>query len=150
MHHKGSVGHSIQDCQDFLELVQEMMNKRVMEFCKKIKGHTVNVLQEETLKPIIIYYRREGQQAPTKTPIHPVPKVMIKVSALFRYSSDKTIPWNYTNQVISQEPQAVRVSPEMKQERSINDIVETGGLTHNSRCYAPSLSGVKEREEHIE
>ena len=30
LYHKGSVGHSIQDCQDFLELVQEMMNKGVM------------------------------------------------------------------------------------------------------------------------
>ena len=27
LYHKGFVGHSILDCQDFLELVQEMMNK---------------------------------------------------------------------------------------------------------------------------
>ena len=65
----------------------------------------------------------------------------------FRYSSDKTVPWNYTNQVTSQEPQAVRVSPEMKQEPLINDIVRTGGLTRSGRCYAPSLSRVKEREK---
>ena len=30
LYHKGFVGHSIQDCQDFLELVQEIMNKGVM------------------------------------------------------------------------------------------------------------------------
>ena len=56
LYHKRSVGHSIQICQDFLELVQEMMNKRVMEFCKEIKRQTMNVVQGETLKPIIIYY----------------------------------------------------------------------------------------------
>ena len=27
LYHKGSMGHSIQACQDFLELVQEMMNE---------------------------------------------------------------------------------------------------------------------------
>ena len=115
MYHKGFVGHSIQDCQDFLELVQEMMNEGVMEFCKEIKGQAVNVLQGETPKPVIIYYRGGGQQAPTKAPIHLVPKVVIKVPALFRYSSDNAVSWNYTNQVTSQEPQAIRVSPEIKQ-----------------------------------
>ena len=97
MYHKGSVGHSIQDCQDFLELVQEMMNKGVMEFCKEIKGQVVIVLQGETLKPIIIYYRSKDQQAPAKAPIHPIPKVVIKVLAPFWYSSDKVVPWYYTN-----------------------------------------------------
>ena len=37
LYHKGSVSHSIQTCQDFLELVQEMMNEGVMEFYKEIK-----------------------------------------------------------------------------------------------------------------
>ena len=104
LYHKGSVGHSIQDCQDFLKLVQEMMNKGVMKFCKEIKRQAVNVLQGETPKSVIIYYRGGGQQAPTKAPIHPIPKVVIKIPAPFRYSSDKAVPWNYTNQVTSQEP----------------------------------------------
>ena len=56
---------------------------------------------------------------------------MIKVPTPFRYISDKAIPWNYINQVASQEPKAVRVSLEMKQEPSVNDIVRTGGLTHS-------------------
>ena len=150
LYHKRSVGHSIQVCQDFLELVQEMMNERVIEFCKEIKGQAVNVLQGETSKLIIIYYRGGGQQAPAKAPIHPIPKVVIKVPALFRYSGDKVVPWNYTNQVTSQEPQAVRVSPTIKQKPSVNDIVGTGRLTRNGRCYAPGPSGVKEREEGIE
>ena len=66
------------------------------------------------------------------------------------YSSDKTVPWKYTNQVTSQEPRAIRVSPEMKQEPSINDIVGTSGLTRSGRYYAPGPLGVKEREEGIE
>ena len=110
----------------------------------------MNVLQRETPKSIIIYYRGGGQQAPSKTPIHPIPKVVIKVLAPFRYSNDKAVPWNYTNQVTLQEPQAIRVSPEIKQEPSINDIVGTDGLTRSGRCYASRPSRVKKREEGIE
>ena len=126
------------------------MNKGVLKFCKEIKGQAVNVLQGETLKSIIIYYQGGGQQALAKAPIHPIPKVVIKVPALFRYSSDKAVPWNYTNQVTSQEPRAIRVSPEMNQEPFVNDIVGTGGLTRSGRCYAPSPLGVKKREKGIE
>ena len=103
---------------------------------------------KKTPKPVIIYYRGRGQQAPTKAPIHLASKVVIKVPTLFRYASDKAVPWNYTNHVVLQEPQVVRVSPEIKQEPSINDIVGTDGLTRNGRCYAPDLSGVKEGGEH--
>ena len=36
-YHKGSVGHSIQDCQDFLDLMQEMMDEGKIEFCKEVE-----------------------------------------------------------------------------------------------------------------
>ena len=153
LYHKRSVGHSIQDYQHFLKLVQEMMNERVMEFCKEIKtekGQVVNVLQRETPKSITIFYRGGGQQAPTKAPIYPIPRIVIKVPTPFQYTSDKAMSWNYKTQVISQEPQAVRVNLEEKQDPSVNDKVGTSGLTRNGRCYAPGLSGVKEGEEHIE
>ena len=127
-----------------------MMNKGKIEFCKETERQAVNVLQKETPKPIIIYYWKGGQQAPTRTPIHPIPKVMIKVPTPFRYTNDKVVPWNYTNHVVLQEPQAVRVSPEIKQEPSVNNIVGTGGLTHSGRCYALGLLRVKEEGEHIE
>ena len=120
-----------------------MMNEGKIEFCKELEGQAVNVLQKETPKLIIIYYWKGGQQATTRTPIHPIPKVMIKVPTPFRYTSDKAVSWNYTNHVVLQEPQAVRVSPKIKQEPSVNDIVGIGGLTHNGRCYASGLSGVK-------
>ena len=92
LYHKRLVGHPIQDCQEFLGLVQEMMNEGKIEFCKKIERQAVNALQKETPKPIIIYYRGGGQQASAKAPIHPIPKVVIKIPSLFHYASDKAIP----------------------------------------------------------
>ena len=92
MYHKRSVGHSIQDCQHFLELVQEMMDEGVMKFCKETnKGQVVNVLQRETPKLVTIFYRGGGQQAPTKIPIYSVPRVVIKVPTPFWYTSDKAV-----------------------------------------------------------
>ena len=52
--------------------------------------------------------------------------------------------------MVSQESQAVQVSPDAKQEPSVNDIMGTGGLTRSGRCYAPSPSGVKGGEEGTE
>ena len=106
--------------------------------------------KKKPLKLIIIYYRGEGQQAPTKTSIHLIPKVVIKVPAPLGYKSDKAVPWNYTNHVVLQEPQAVRVSLEIKQEPSINNIVGIGRLTRSGGCYAPGFSGVKGGEEGTE
>ena len=144
------MGHSIQDCQDFLGLVQELMDEGRIEFYKEVKGQAMNVLQRETPKPVIIHYRSGGQQAPTKAPVCPIPRVVIKVPTPFLYTSDKAVPWNYTSQVVSPEPQDVQVSPETKQEPLVNDIVGTGGLTRSGRCYALGLEGVKEWEEGTE
>ena len=72
---------------------------------------------------------------------------MIKVPNPFQYTSDKAVPWNYANQVVSQKPQAVQGSLEEKQDSSVNNIVGTGGLTRSGRCYALGLLGVKEGEE---
>ena len=72
---------------------------------------------------------------------------MIKVSTPFRYVSYKALLWNYMNQVVPQEPQAVRVSPEKKKKPLVNDIVGTGGLIRSGRCYTLNLSRVKEGEE---
>ena len=68
-----------------------MINEGKIEFCKKVEGQAVNVLQKETSKSIIIYYWGGGQQTLAKTPIHPIPKVVIKVLVPFRYTSDKAI-----------------------------------------------------------
>ena len=42
-----TVDHSIQECQKFLELIQEMMNEGEMEFCGKMEEENVSVLLEE-------------------------------------------------------------------------------------------------------
>ena len=98
--------HSIQECQEFLDLVQVMMNKGEMEFFGKMEEQNVSVLQREAPKPVTIFYRGGGQQALKEVPHFPTPRLVVKVPAPFLYTSDKAVPWNYTSQAIAQEPQA--------------------------------------------
>ena len=44
LYHKRSVGHPIQDCQEFLGLIQEMMDEGKIKFCKEVEGQAMNVL----------------------------------------------------------------------------------------------------------
>ena len=104
-YHGSATGHVIQECPDFLELVQEMMNEGELEFCERIKEQNVSVLlKEEAPKPFVIYYRGGGQQATKDAPRVPTPRLVVKVPASFRYTNDKTVPWNYSSQTVRQEP----------------------------------------------
>ena len=105
-----------------------MMDGGKIEFCEKTKEQNVSVLLEEVRKPLMIFYRGGGQQAAKETPQALAPKLVIKVPAPFRYTSDKAVPWNYTSQTVTPVPQAV---VEQKPEKSINDVTGTGGMTRS-------------------
>ena len=40
-----------------------------------------------------------------EAPHLPTPRLVVKVPAPFRYTSDKAVPWNYSSQAIMQESQ---------------------------------------------
>ena len=121
-----------------------MMNEGELEFCGKMEEQNVSVLlKEEASKPLIFYYRGRGQQAIKKAPHARTPKLVVKVPALFRYKSDKAVPWNYSSQAVMQEQQAV---VEQKSEKSVNDIAGMGGITRSGRCYAPINPETREGE----
>ena len=86
------------------------------------------LLKEEAPKPLVIYNRGGGQQAMKEAPHIPTLKLVVKVPAPFHYTSDKTVPWNYSSQAVVQEPQAV---VEQKPKKSINDIARMGGMTRS-------------------
>ena len=91
-YHNEMMGHSIQECTEFLKMIQEMMDEGGIEFCGKTKEQNVSVLLEEVRKPLTVFYRGGGQQAAKKTPKAPTPKLVIKVPTPFRYTSDKAVP----------------------------------------------------------
>ena len=92
--------HSIQECPEFLELIQKMMNEGEMKFCGKIEEQNVSVLLKKVWKPVTIFYWGGGQQTTKEAPHFPTPRLVVKVPAPFRYTSDKAVPWNYTSQAV--------------------------------------------------
>ena len=101
----------------------------------------MSILLKKVPKPFIVFYRGGGQQATKETTQVPTPKLVVKVLAPFRYANDKAVPWNYTSQTVTSEPQAVA---EQRPKKSINDITGTRGMTRNGRCYAPVTTEVRE------
>ena len=91
-YHESTTDHSIQECLNFLELIQEMMNDGELKFCGKVKEQNVSVLLEKAPKPLTIFYRGGGQQATKKTPRLLTPRLVVKVPAPFRYANDKAMP----------------------------------------------------------
>ena len=78
-----------------------MMNKGELEFCGKVEEQNVSVvLKEEVPKPLTIFYQGGGQQATKKAPRLSTHKLVVKVPAPFRYTSDKVVPWNYSSQAV--------------------------------------------------
>ena len=70
-----------------------MMNEGELEFCGKMEEQNVSILlKEEAPKPLIIYYRGGGQQATKEAPRAPTPRLVVKVSTPFCYTSDKAMP----------------------------------------------------------
>ena len=120
--------HSIHECPKFLKMIQKMMNEEQIEFCRKMQEQNVSVLLKEVPKPLTVFYQEGGQRATKEMPQVPTPKLVVKVLAPFSYASDKAVPWNYTSRTVTPKPQAVT---EQKLEKSVNDIAETGGMTHS-------------------
>ena len=146
-YHDKMTDHSIQKCPKFLKMIQEMINKGEIEFYGKMQEQNVCVLLKKVPKPLTIFYRGRGQQTTKEMPHVPIPKLVVKVPTPFRYASDKAVPWNYTSRIVTPKPQAVT---EQKPEKSVNDIVGMGGMTHSDRCYAPVTTEVREGESSVE
>ena len=99
-YHRSNTDNSIQECPNFLKLIQDMMNEGDLEFYGKGEEQNVSVLLEEAPKPLTIFYRGRGQQAMKEAPRPPALRLVVKVLAPFRYTSDKMVPWNYSSQAI--------------------------------------------------
>ena len=57
-YHRKTMDHSIQECPEFLKLVQEKINEGEMEFCGNMEEQSVSVLLKEVSKSVTIFYRR--------------------------------------------------------------------------------------------
>ena len=110
-YHAGYVGHVVQDCEEFRNIVQALMDKKEIEFFEKIEEKSINVIVREgysntsssgKAKALTIYYEDEPEVARHPTVEISMPKLKVEVSSPFPYKSDKAMPWNYNCSYINE------------------------------------------------
>ncbi|KAK8604532.1 hypothetical protein V6N13_099471 [Hibiscus sabdariffa] len=138
----GSKGHEIQECKEFRQLVQAMMDNKELEFFTKRCDPVVEdvcVLDDAPalrnftgLKPLVIKVGSTGVEAT----IAATSGIVIKAPAPFPYTNNKQVPWKYDCEV--SEPQ--------KAEENVNEV---GNFTHSGRCYSaqPQTESIKNQKE---
>ena len=134
-HHTGYVGHVVQDCEEFRNIIQALMDKKEIEFSEKIKEKFVNVIVGEGYsntsssrgpKALTIYYEDELKVARRPTVEISMPKLKVEVPSSFSYKSNKVVPWKYNCNYIN--------------ETTATDLTGVGGITWSGRCYSPIMT----------
>ena len=91
-------GHGIQECNEFREVVQDLMDRKKIEFSSS-EGSSINVITSTTYsgtplsagpRPITIFHDNEA--ATTELPKIPIPVLMVEVPKPFQYESQKVVP----------------------------------------------------------
>ncbi|KAK8612855.1 hypothetical protein V6N13_092959 [Hibiscus sabdariffa] len=124
-----SQGHEIQECKEFRQLVQAMMDNKELEFFTKRCDSVVEdvcVLDDAPtlgnftgLKPLVIKVGSSDIEATAVATFG----LVIKTPAPFPYKDSKQVPWKYECEVL--EPQ--------KAEENVNEV---GNFTRSGRCYS--------------
>ncbi|KAL4351456.1 hypothetical protein GQ457_06G010010 [Hibiscus cannabinus] len=139
-YHQGE-GHEIQECQEFRQLIQAMMENKELEFFSKGCDYEVQdvcVIDDTPtpgnfagLKPLIIKVGPKGIEdiaAATSA-------LVIKAPAPFPYKDSKQVPWKYECETV--RPQ--------KAEENVNEV---GNFTRSGRCYSqPQAEPTKNQKE---
>ncbi|KAE8716368.1 PCF11P-similar protein 4 [Hibiscus syriacus] len=126
----GENGHQIQHCQEFRQIVQELMNKQELQFYEERMSENERYIRaseensrkaEKKLKKPVLVISKPNYEASSGSITS---RVVIKTPAPFAYKSNKSVPWDYTCQINT---------PESKEE----EVAEVGFFTRSGRCYAP-------------
>ncbi|XP_014506315.1 uncharacterized protein LOC106766070 [Vigna radiata var. radiata] len=121
--------HSIEECVEFEEFLQDLLDRGLMQVCCKSEEEQVFTQTGDgsgmTLpEPLVIRFTRT-------TPI-PLTQgrspVVIRVPALFPYKNEKAVPWRYGTHAVDE---AQSVDPVVK------NISGIGGMTRSGRFFTP-------------
>ena len=121
----------IQECTEFQNIVQDLMDRKEIEFSKSINP-SINVIMGTTYsatpsstghRPITIFHDNEMVRAEVSKV--PTPMLVVEVLRPFPYKSQKAVSWvyscNYTHQIAA------------------TDLTGVRGITRSERCYASDI-----------
>ncbi|XP_052735536.1 uncharacterized protein LOC128197521 [Vigna angularis] len=121
--------HSIEECVEFEEILQDLLDRGLMQVCYKSEEGDVfaQTCDESSMilpEPLVIRFTRTTSIPPTqgRSP------VVIYVPAPFPYKNEKAVPWRYGTHA-SGEAQSV--------EPVVKNISGIGGMTRSGRIFTP-------------
>ena len=123
--------HVIQECIEFRDIVQNLMDRKEIEFSKSnnpsidvITGTTYSMTLLSTgPRSIIIFHDNEATR--DEMPKVSTPVLVVEVPRPFPYKSQKVVPWDYNCNYTDQT--------------TTTDLICVGGITRSRRCYAPDM-----------
>ena len=125
------VGHTIQDCVEFRKMVQDLIDRKEIEFSSNGE-HSINVITCTTYsgnplpngpRPITIFH----DNLSVKKGTFETPKsiLVIEVPKPFPYTSNKTVPWDYRCNYAN--------------ETAAIDLIGIRGITRSGHIYLPAI-----------
>ena len=122
----------IQECIEFREIVQNLMDRKEIEFSKSIDP-SINVIIGTMYsktpssigpKPIMIFH--DNEMAKDEMPKVSMSILVVEVPRPFPYESQKVVPWDYNYNYTHQT--------------AATDLIDVGGITRSGCCYAPDMT----------
>ncbi|XP_039019576.1 uncharacterized protein LOC120151103 [Hibiscus syriacus] len=129
--------HVFQNCDEFKDLVQRLMDSKDMEFYHKAtKEKEVEICASEgtskglynTNCPLVITPKAQTIE-------RLIPKVVIMPPSSFPYKDNKHVPWRYGCQLENVESSEV----------AMEEVDEVGHFTRSGRCYSPNQTSEPEK-----
>jgi len=125
-----SIEHFIDECVEFKDFVQDLIDRHILQVCHNKKEGEVFAGEEwipQRPKPLVIQFTK----ATTPMPSGHQPLV-IQTPSSFSYKNDKVVPWKYGVSIIQGE-QKVEFVDQGKE--MIDNIFGIGGMTRSGRLF---------------
>ncbi|XP_017416451.2 uncharacterized protein LOC108327238 [Vigna angularis] len=122
-------GHSIEECMEFKIFLQDLLDRNLMQVCRKVREEEVFAQiggeSDVTLpEPLVIHFTRTTPALVTEGN----PSVVIRVPTPFPYKNEKAVPWRYGATALDEGEYA---NP------TVENISGIGGMTRSGRIFTP-------------
>ncbi|XP_052736677.1 uncharacterized protein LOC128197875 [Vigna angularis] len=124
-------GHSIEECVEFEDFLQDLLDRSLMQVCYKDKeGEVFTQIGGEsdvTLpEPLVIHFTRTTHAPVAEEKSY----VVIRAPSPFPYKNEKAVPWMYGAHVLDEVKGA---------HSAIENITGIGGMTRSGRIFASPM-----------
>ncbi|KAJ1376157.1 G-patch domain [Sesbania bispinosa] len=142
-------GHALEDCEEFKQVLQDMMDRKLIQIgcCESIVDVSVIDYSASTPpRPLVIHYARD---ATVRTTNGPKP-ITIQIPTSFPYKDNKAVPWKYGVEVLVDDSEDNPIGEANVDTPNVTNIAGFGGITRSGRIYTPDEFKTTQSSEVVE